>query len=138
MAIEAKVIRIISETAILINVGWLSGVNRGDEFRIVQRGDEIFDTETEESLGYFDYIKTKLEVTEVFENFSQLQSVTTSTAISRSLSSMIGQLSHLSTQQSVTTYNELDVNAEDITPLTKNTNFDKTILLNDIATKIDK
>lgn len=138
MAIEAKVIRIISNKAILIDAGWDSGVNKGDEFRIVQRGDEIFDPESGESLGFFDYIKIRLEVTEVFEMFSQLQLISRSSPISKSLSNMISQFSNISTNQIVTSYRDLPVDTDQIEPLNKPSEINKNILISDIAIKIEK
>lgn len=138
MAIEAKVIRIISNKAILIDAGWDTGVNKGDEFRIVQRGDEIFDPESGESLGFFDYIKIRLEVTEVFEMFSQLQLISRSSPISKSLSNMISQFSNISTNQIVTSYRDLPVDTDQIEPLNKPSEINKNILISDIAIKIEK
>ncbi|MHA1410497.1 MAG: hypothetical protein ACTSQY_09385 [Candidatus Odinarchaeia archaeon] len=62
MVIEGKVIRIISPSEVLVNVGEENGVTQGMEFTIYESGEEIFDPETEESLGCIEYKKADVIV----------------------------------------------------------------------------
>lgn len=56
-----KVIKIISDTEILINAGANAKIKKGDSLDIFIIGEEIFDPDTNESLGTLDTIKTTVE-----------------------------------------------------------------------------
>jgi len=61
-----KVVKIIDDKQIVVNVGSENNIKRGDEFEIYQMGVEVFDNETNESLGTLDYIKGYVEATTVY------------------------------------------------------------------------
>lgn len=69
---EARVVRIVDETSLIINVGYKHGINAGDEFNILGVSDNIIDPQTFESLGDFYYEKDVLEVVDVKEKYSVL------------------------------------------------------------------
>jgi hypothetical protein len=60
-----KVVKIVSATRIVVNASQ-NDVERGDILEVYAEGAEIFDPETNESLGMLDYIKARVEVVTVF------------------------------------------------------------------------
>jgi len=64
-----KVVKIINEYRLIINVG-TGKLNVGDVVAVCDNSTEIVDPETGEKLGYFSFIKGRLEVVEVQEKFS--------------------------------------------------------------------
>lgn len=75
MVFETKIISIPDKKTILIKGGADQGINIGDEFRIISVGREIIDPESGKSLGTYDQVKAKLEVTQVYEKFSELKKI---------------------------------------------------------------
>ena len=69
MAIEYNVIDIINIYSIVINYGFSSGAEEGQEVRIFSRGKEMFDL-NKKSLGFVEMIKDELEIVKVFDYFS--------------------------------------------------------------------
>lgn len=65
-----KVIRIVDSYSLLINAGTDDGIKVNDNLVVYVQGDVIFDPETKESLGTFDFIKANLVVDQVFEKMS--------------------------------------------------------------------
>lgn len=76
---EGKVIRILNDTELLINLGSNDDVRHGQKFEIYEPGESVKDPSTHESLGTLDYIKANVEATEVHEAFSVVSHVTTNT-----------------------------------------------------------
>lgn len=74
VAIEGKIAKIIDDITVVINRGYLHGVEDGMRFIIYQRGDEIFDPDNMESLGFFEHVKAKVAITNVSEKFSTARS----------------------------------------------------------------
>lgn len=70
MSKSYKIVKIISEYKVVINVGSNSFVKEGDTFEVFEPGAEVFDPDTKESLGTLDYVKAKLRVTDVFPKMS--------------------------------------------------------------------
>ena len=68
--ITGKVIRILDEYSLIINVGAKHGVKKGMKFIVYEEGDEIIDPETNKSLGKLEFVKGTIEVVNVQENFS--------------------------------------------------------------------
>ena len=60
---EAKVIRILSETDIVINKGKIDGVELQDKFSVGENLGSILDTESQKSYGHIISNKDTLEVT---------------------------------------------------------------------------
>jgi hypothetical protein len=73
MALYGKVLKIFDETSLLIGLGSADGVRRGDGFVVVEKGEEITDPETGESLGNFEYAKAELMAVDVQERVSVLK-----------------------------------------------------------------
>ncbi|MFD1422031.1 hypothetical protein [Lactiplantibacillus songbeiensis] len=70
---DGKVIRILSDTDLIINLGSNDEVGYGNRFEIYEPGESIKDPTTHESLGVLDYIKATVEVTELHKSFSIVQ-----------------------------------------------------------------
>lgn len=70
MSKKNKVIKIINDTSLVINVGSIDSVKNGDEFEIFQPGCEVLDPETNESLGTLDYVKATVRVKNAFPKMS--------------------------------------------------------------------
>ncbi|WP_054767291.1 hypothetical protein [Lysinibacillus parviboronicapiens] len=62
-----KVIKIINEYQIVVNVGKNKGISKGQTLEIFVPGEEIIDPDTGESLGALDFIKSYLIVKDVFD-----------------------------------------------------------------------
>jgi hypothetical protein len=77
MLIEGKIAKIIDSATVVINRGSETGVENGMKFIIYQKGEEIFDPDTGESLGFFEHIKAKIKVIQVNEKFSTARSAET-------------------------------------------------------------
>jgi len=67
--IEARVIRIISKKQLILNVGLEHGVEVRMKFSIYSPTVQIIDPETNEEMGEYRSLKTKVEVDSVFERF---------------------------------------------------------------------
>ncbi|UOE96045.1 hypothetical protein [Alkalihalobacillus sp. LMS39] len=65
-----KIIKIIDEYMVVVNVGAIDGANIGDLLEIYQIGEEIKDPDTNEPLGTLDLIKGKIKIINVYKNFS--------------------------------------------------------------------
>lgn len=64
---EAKVIKIISDSKIVLNVGSNSGVEVGRIFKVMEKqGEEVLDPDTGESYGTLDILKATVRVTNVY------------------------------------------------------------------------
>lgn len=73
--LEAKIIKIISLTAVVINAGSNKDVKKGQKFQIVGKTgtDPVIDPDTGENLGSLDEIKGTVIVTRVYPNMSILE-----------------------------------------------------------------
>ena len=77
--IEGKVAKIIDVYTVVINRGSEHGVEEDMRFVIYEPGDEIKDPDTDKSLGKFEHVKAKVEVTNVSEKFSTAKTYETHT-----------------------------------------------------------
>ncbi|SFV88443.1 FIG00450213: hypothetical protein [hydrothermal vent metagenome] len=68
-----KVIKIISPTEIVINVG-KDKIHQFDEFLVYSIEEELFDPETTESLGMLESVKGTVKATHIQEQLTTLQS----------------------------------------------------------------
>ncbi|WP_322622226.1 hypothetical protein [Aedoeadaptatus coxii] len=68
MSTQYTVIKILSETEILVNYGAHEGAKNGDKLRIIVKGPEV--TYNNKSFGTLDRIKECIEVTTIYEQFS--------------------------------------------------------------------
>lgn len=60
-----KVVKIIDDETIVINAGKKNGIKLGNKFEIYDTGEEIFDPDTNESLGTLDTIKETVKAINV-------------------------------------------------------------------------
>ena len=69
--IAGKIVRIISNAEVILNVGAEAGVKKGMEFVIYAESDRMIDPETGEDLGVIETIKGRLTVTHVMDKMSR-------------------------------------------------------------------
>jgi hypothetical protein len=74
MGIEGKVIKIIDTYKLAINKGKKDGIKENDRFIILEKGEELLDPDTNESLGYLEIPKLKMKVIHIQEKISILES----------------------------------------------------------------
>lgn len=72
MAQYGTVMKIFDETSLLVNLGEKYGLKRGDRLVIVEKGGEVKDPETGESLGELELVKAELVAVDVQEKMSVL------------------------------------------------------------------
>lgn len=112
--LEGKVIRILSDTELVINLGANDGVDYNSKFEIYEPGEEIIDPETHKSLGVLDYVKAHVEILEVHKAFSLVHHETTTTeTVSRGALSAFAQTSK---EVQRTRVHRLPVNSDAIKP----------------------
>ena len=92
IGIEGKVAEIIDTVTVAINRGYEHGVEEGMRFIIYELGNEIEDPDTKESLGRFEYVKAKVEATNVNEKFSTAKTYETDTIPTAIMGVYAGQL----------------------------------------------
>lgn len=68
--IWGKIVRILDEQRILVNVGFEQGVGPGDHFHILELGDEIQDPENNEPLGQLQLVKAEVAAVHVQEKLT--------------------------------------------------------------------
>jgi len=94
IGIEGKIAEIIDTSTVVINRGHKHGVEEGMRFIIYEPGNEITDPDTGDSLGTFEYVKAKVEATNVNEKFSTAETYGTYT-----IPSPIMSISHIMEQR---------------------------------------
>ncbi|MGP1513715.1 MAG: hypothetical protein ACTTI7_05370 [Gemella haemolysans] len=70
--ITGKVVRILSDKELVVNLGYSDGVKLNDEIIIYEIGEEV-KTLDGDIIGTLDHIKAKLVVTTVYENLSKCE-----------------------------------------------------------------
>lgn len=73
--IRGKIIRIVDEQRIVVNVGLEHGVHPGDKFHILEIGEELRDPDSGQSLGVLELVKGVMEALHVQEKISLLMTV---------------------------------------------------------------
>lgn len=68
-----RIVSIPDEYSVVVNIGAAQEIGEGDVLEIFEKGKEIIDPVTKDSLGTLDYIKATLEVVKVFEKMSLCQ-----------------------------------------------------------------
>lgn len=74
---EAKVIKLVDELKLAINKGSEDSINKNDIFMIFEQGEELFDPDSKESLGFLEIPKLKMKVFNVQTKITLLESVET-------------------------------------------------------------
>ncbi|WP_439424811.1 hypothetical protein ACKP2L_05210 [Oenococcus alcoholitolerans] len=117
---------------VMINLGSEDLVKEGDNFIVVNKGEEIIDPQTKKDLGRYDFVKDRLEVIEVFPNFSILSKIT------RKVVPMFAALPALGNQTRTEEIPEnLNVDKDEISAI-KFSSTDRIIHLNDLVRKTNK
>lgn len=118
---EARVIRILSKTDIVINKGKIDGVELRDKFSVGENLGSILDPESQKSYGHIISNKDTLEVTSAYLHFSVLSKITRNTnggLINRSLSNIAaGNIVQNLYGETNVTKETIKVNTEQIQPL---------------------
>ena len=71
--IKGKIVRILSDTEVVINRGLSHGVGYGMEFVIYERGDAIIDSDSQEILEHIEVIKERVFVTHIQDHICTAQ-----------------------------------------------------------------
>lgn len=71
---EAKIVAIIDEYRVAINKGSEDGVLLSDVFMVYEKGKEIFDPDTKESLVVLEVLELKMKVLNIQKKLSTLES----------------------------------------------------------------
>lgn len=135
MAYETRIVKILDEYKVLILGGWNDGINKGDRFNIIERGENIIDPETSKSLGTLDFVKIRLEVVNVYEKFSVLSNMVTETIPSATQNAMFSIMNSVGQEKKITSAQQLPVNESEITPVSP-FEPDKHIHVGDVAIKV--
>lgn len=75
--ITGKVIRIIDDYKIVINKGAVNGVTMNNRFLVYRLGEELFDPDTEESLGVLELVCGEGKPEHIQEHLTTLYTATT-------------------------------------------------------------
>ncbi len=70
----ARVAKVNNDKNIVINKGSNAGIEMGQVFLVYKVGDEVFDPETEQSLGYIEIVKGKGTVTHLQDTMATITS----------------------------------------------------------------
>lgn len=70
MAVYGKVLKVFDESTLLVNLGRKEGVRRGNTIVVIEKGGDVKDPDTGESLGELELIKAELVVLDVQERMS--------------------------------------------------------------------
>lgn len=73
--IQGKVIRKLSPTELVVNIGRSHGVDESSRFIVFALGDEVNDPDTGESLGSLEIVRGRAEAKHVQEKMSTIRSV---------------------------------------------------------------
>lgn len=73
---QYKVIEILNSKELLINYGSNNGAIDGQRIKIIKKGEDVIDPETEENLGTLDIIKGDLKIYRAYPKFSICRDIT--------------------------------------------------------------
>ena len=71
-----RVVQVIDDYELVINKGTVDGIQNGDRFLIFAIGEEIFDPQTQESLGFLETVRGRTTVVHTQAKMSTLRSIT--------------------------------------------------------------
>ena len=72
-----RVVKIIDEYTVVINIGSDDGVKAGDKFEIYDPGVEVIDPYSNRSLGRLEFVKATISVTQVYPKMAACKNVKT-------------------------------------------------------------
>ncbi|MBA7505814.1 hypothetical protein ES706_04491 [subsurface metagenome] len=73
--ISGKISNLIDSYTVALNIGKNHGVEKGMRFLVLGPEVQIIDPDTTEKLGAFEYIKARIEVTDVSDKYSLARSI---------------------------------------------------------------
>ena len=79
-----KVVKVIDEYRVVINKGRVDGVEKGDSFLVYEMGEELFDPDTNESLGKIEIVKGRGKAKHVQERLATLESIESERVVKQS------------------------------------------------------
>lgn len=88
-----KVVKIIDDYSLVINAGINEDLSIHEKIEIFVEGEELFDIDTEKSLGTLDFIKDTLIITEIYPLFSVCQKPDIKKIVSSTSSPAVGSTS---------------------------------------------
>ncbi len=71
---EGKVVKLVDNDKLAINIGSQDGIKKNDIFIIFEKQEEIFDPDTQESLGNLEVPKLKMQVFNIQDKITLLES----------------------------------------------------------------
>jgi hypothetical protein len=74
MVLQGRVIKILDEYRVVVDLGYEQGVTKDMKFFIYSQGEEIRDPETDEVIDRIEIVKHKLKVNHIQERISIMQS----------------------------------------------------------------
>lgn len=74
MVLKGKIIKILDDKRVIVNLGHKDGVKKDMKFFIFSEGEEIIDPETKKTLGKRDIVKHRIKVRHIQETFSIMES----------------------------------------------------------------
>lgn len=86
---EAKVIKIVDDFQLAINKGSDDGITKNDIFIIFEKGEELFDPDTHENLGFLEIPKLKMKVFNIQNKLTLLESMETQIITDRKIKKTI-------------------------------------------------
>lgn len=107
-----KVVKIIDEDSLVINIGLREAVKFNDKFAVFIPGDEVIDPDTNESLGTLDTIKCYLKPKDILEKMTVC--VNAETALTSFGAAMTGGTPQINLLGGLTNPKRLPVDFEEI------------------------
>ena len=74
MTIKGKVVKILDEYSVVVDVGSVNGVEEDMEFVIYEEGESIEDPDTGEEIGMMEFPKARVEPYHIMENMTVMES----------------------------------------------------------------
>lgn len=90
---EAKVIKIVDKLKLAINKGLEDSIQKNDIFMIYEKGEELFDPDTNDSLGFLEIPKLKMKVFNIQNKITLLESIETTVETDRKVKKTIKKIS---------------------------------------------
>jgi hypothetical protein len=68
--VQGKIVKILSDKALIINLGTKDGINVNSTVHVIHTGEEIKDPDNDKSLGNLEYVKAVLRISHAQETIS--------------------------------------------------------------------
>ena len=78
---EGKVVKVLSNMEVVVNLGASHGVHEGTRFVIFQLGEDLVDPDTKQSLGRLELVRGRGEARHVQDRMSTIRSIETKRAL---------------------------------------------------------